>query len=77
MLHLFPESPRDLEAGEHGVAKSLMIPSMLVLLRKSNSVFIGLRVLSVLFADSILIFILLDSFTVFVCMHVLRKSQNQ
>lgn len=59
------------------MAKSLTIPSMLVLLTKNNSVFIGLRVLSVLFADSILGFILLDLFTVFLCKRVLRKSQKQ
>lgn len=56
------------------MAKALVLPSMLLLLTKSNRVFSSLRVLSVLFADSVLSFILLDSFTVFVCEHVLRKS---
>lgn len=42
-----------------------------------NGVFIGLRVLSVLFADSVLSFLLLDLFAVFICKHVLRKSQKQ
>lgn len=74
MLHELPESRRALEAGEPQVAKALVLPSMLLLLTKSNRVFSSLRVLSVLFADSVLSFILLDSFTVFVCEHVLRKS---
>lgn len=33
--------------------------------------------LPVLFADSILSFILLDLFSVFICKHALRKSQKQ
>ena len=59
------------------MAKALMIPSVLVLLTESNSVFIGSRVLSVLFADSVLSFILLDLFAIFICKHLLRKSQKQ
>lgn len=53
MLYEFPESRWALEAGEHGLTKASVIPSMLVLLTNTNSVFLGLRVLSVLFADRI------------------------
>lgn len=47
-----PESRRALEVGEHRVAKVLMMPSEFVLLTKSYSVSMSLKVLSVLFADN-------------------------
>lgn len=56
------------------MAKALMIPSEFVLLTKS---FMSLKVLSVLFADTVLSFVLLGLFAVFILKHVLRKSQKQ
>lgn len=54
------------------MAKALMIPSMLLLLTKSISVIIGLRLLSVLFADSVTSFILVVLTAVFICKRVLN-----
>lgn len=59
------------------MAKALMIPSEFVLLTKSYSAFMSLKVLSVLFADTVLSFVLLGLFAVFILKHVLRKSQKQ
>jgi len=59
------------------VGKAWVVPSVLISQAKSDSVFIGLRVVSVLLADVILSSILLDLFAVFVCKRVLRKSQKQ
>lgn len=56
------------------MAKALMIPSEFVSLTKS---FMSLKVLSVLFADTVLSFVLLGLFAVFILKHVLRKSQKQ
>lgn len=56
------------------MAKALMIPSEFVLLTKS---FMSLKVLSVLFADTVLSFVLLGLFAVFILKHVFRKSQKQ
>lgn len=76
-LRQFPENRRALGVGEHRVAKALMIPSDFVLLTKSYSVFMSLKVLSVLLADYVLSFMLLGLFAVLIFKHVLRKSQNQ
>lgn len=54
-----------------------MIPSEFVLLTKSYSVFMSLKVWSVLFADNILSFMLVALFAAFLFKHVLRKSQKQ
>ena len=59
------------------MGKAWVVPSVLISQAKSDSVFIGLRVVSVLLADVILSSILLDLFAVFVCKRVLRKSQKQ
>lgn len=68
MLHQFPESRRALEVGEHRVTKALMILSEFVLLTKSYSVFMNLKVLSVLFAGNVLSFMLLGLLCSFLSM---------